>query len=84
MEQFITKLETYADRGPWIEGLINRVTRHTNMYVSNDLPRAAWRHLMVQCISMQSSDLAHDEEVCRPDVNITISDMLKWDENING
>jgi hypothetical protein len=81
MEQLLTELKQINVTGPTIGQFIDRLVRTTQLYTNQELPKDAWRHLMIQNLIINVVDFTQEEKITKLELNALIDRMLKFDEN---
>jgi hypothetical protein len=80
MEHLLAEIEKIHVTGPSIAQFIDRLKRTTQLYLSRELPREAWRHLMIQSLIVGVTDFTSEEQITKLELNALIDRMLKFDQ----
>jgi hypothetical protein len=80
MEHLLAEIKKIHITGPAIAQFVDRLVRTTQLYTNNELPRAAWHHLMIQSLTVGVNDFTPDEQITKIELNALIDRMLKFDQ----
>lgn len=80
MESILEQLAGYHSQGEWISRFVDQITRNTRLYLSGDLPREAWRHLMFSALVVTNDELTVEENGAKIEINGLISRLLDQEQ----
>jgi hypothetical protein len=80
MQHLLEELKTIDVTGDTIAQFISRLERNTQLYLNGELPKDAWRHLMIQSLVVGTRDFTQAEQITKLELNVLIDRMLKFDQ----